>query len=322
MGKKDNYNKLLDQVKIIADKPGMEIMDILGNKDLGICDKDPQYSPHTILKLSYLNYYLGVFLPIANKYSDNVVFIDVFSGSGLVKIKNTEYTVLGSSLLAAKSVKNSRKGHNKKYGFDKIISIELEKDKAELLNSRFKALNIQNARALCGDSNDIISNLTEECKIENNSIVLLFIDPEGMEPIFNKYIQFYDSVHRVDTIMNYSWGVIRVQGKLEKHLDNSDYIKLEERMKNFIPNYTVGDNPDEKFLEFFENEFGKPMGSGVNIHDIGKKIAYSMILRINKTNSNTKWKEAMKDIENEISRHDDKTSLELLRTTLSGKTFF
>jgi len=323
MVKKDNYNKLLDQIKIIADKPESIILDTLRKENLGVCDKDAQYGAHTILKLAYLNYYMGIFLPIAHTYSDNVVFIDVFSGSGLVKIKNTEYTVLGSSLLAAKPVITSRKDQHKRYyTFDKIISIESDKDKAELLNNRFKALNIQNAKVLYGDSNEIISNLTEECKIEKNSIVLLFIDPEGMEPMFSNYIPFYNGVHRVDTIMNYTWGIKRVKGKLEKNLENIDYIKLEEKMKSMIPNYNIGDNPDEKLLEFFEKEFGKPMGSEVNIHDIGKKIAYSMILRTNNTYSNAGWIKGMEAIENEISHHNDNTSVELLRNAFSDKTFF
>jgi len=81
-------------------------------------------------------------LPIAHTYAPcNVVFIDVFSGSRLVKIINTECTVLGSLLLATKSLVTSRKGWHKKHAFDNITIIELNKDKAELLNSRFKALN-------------------------------------------------------------------------------------------------------------------------------------------------------------------------------------
>lgn len=57
MDKKDNYNKLLDQIEIIADKPGSVISDTLRKKDLGVCDKDPQ-------------------------------FIDVFSSSGLPACEN------------------------------------------------------------------------------------------------------------------------------------------------------------------------------------------------------------------------------------------
>ena len=69
----------------------------------------------------------------------------------------------------------SRQGQHKKHVFAHIISIESNKDMAELLNSRFKALNKENAKVLCDDSNEIISNLKEECKIESNSMVLLFL---------------------------------------------------------------------------------------------------------------------------------------------------
>ena len=100
--KKSDHDRLIDQLKVVADKVNKNTIDILKEKDLGPSMLDNEYKPHTVLKLAYLNYYMGVFLPIAHTYFDKIVFIDAFGGSGIVKIENSNYAVLGSTLLPAK----------------------------------------------------------------------------------------------------------------------------------------------------------------------------------------------------------------------------
>jgi len=300
MNKKDNHTKLLDQVKIISDNVNMNIKETLSNQNLEVCDKDPQYGPHTILKLAYLHYYIGIFLPIALTHSKDVIFVDTFGGSGLVRIKDSNFSVLGSALLAAKPVITINKyniGVNK-YNFHRIITMDRDKDRVELLNRRYQALGIKNAEALYGDSNDIIGTLESKYGIDNNSMVLLFIDPEGMEPNLSNYKKFYSDIKRIDTIVNFTSGVSRV---------------LPERVKTYIPSYKSGDDPAEQFVEYFENTIGKPIGSEVKIYSIGKSTPYSLFLRVNDTKSHAPWKDGMVDIEKQISQLDDKSCLDLLR---------
>ncbi len=299
MSKKDNHTKLLDQVKIISDNVNMNIRETLANQNLDVCDKDPQYGPHTILKLAYLHYYINIYLSIALSYSKDVVFVDAFGGSGLVMIKDSNYAVLGSALLAAKPVimNKSNVGVNK-FNFHRIITMDTDKNRVELLNRRYKALGIKNAEALYGNSNDIIGTLGSKYGINNNSMVLLFIDPEGMEPKLLNYKKFYSDVKRIDTIMNYTNGVGRVEP---------------ERVKAFIPSFESGDDPDEKLSQYFENTIGKPIGSEVKIYRIGKSTSYSLVLRVNDTQSHAKWKDGMADIEKQISQLDDKSCMYLLQ---------
>lgn len=314
MVKKDNHTKLLDQIKIIADNANMGIRETLADQNLDVCDKDPQYGSHTILKLAYLHYYIGIFLPIALKHSSNVVFVDTFGGSGLVRIKDSNYAVLGSALLTAKPV-TSNKFHIgvNKYNFNKIITMDIDKDRVELLNHRFKALGIKNAEALYGDSNDIIGTLESKYGINNNSMVLMFIDPEGMEPNLSNYKKFYSDVRRIDTIMNFTNGIDRVLAKIKNNPNTESAKKLADTLKNIIPSFEDGDEPNKKFDEYFEKVFGKPMGSEVKIYRIGKSTSYSLILRVNDTKSHAPWKDGIADIEKQISQLDDKSCLDLLR---------
>ena len=103
---KSDYQKLYDQIKFIADENGLNVLHLLEHNGLGATEQDNEYGAHTLLKLSYLNYYLGIFTRIANSRKNKggfskVLFIDAFGGSGLVRVRNTKYTVFGSSILAA-----------------------------------------------------------------------------------------------------------------------------------------------------------------------------------------------------------------------------
>ena len=135
---KSDYDKLRDQLKFIADENGRQVIAKLNSNSLGVTDVDNEYLPHTLLKLAYLNYYLGIFATIAasrkqNRGFSKVLFIDAFGGSGLVKIKNTKFTVLGSSILALLNDK-----------FDKVISFEIDENKADLLSKRMELISPEN----------------------------------------------------------------------------------------------------------------------------------------------------------------------------------
>ena len=134
--KKSDHERLTDQLRVISDKVDKDIIKILIANNLGPSTIDNEYKAHTVLKLAYLNYYMGIFLPVAHKYFNKVVFIDAFGGSGLVKIENSIYTVLGSTLLAATASVNGK-------GFDQVVSIDKDQDKSNMLKSRVRALNLK-----------------------------------------------------------------------------------------------------------------------------------------------------------------------------------
>lgn len=300
---KSDYKKLSDQIEIIADEPDKKNSSLLNENSLGLSPYDNEYGAHTLLKLSYLNYYLGIFTTVANSYKirgkySKVMFIDAFSGSGLVKIKNTKHTVLGSSILAAL---------NKK--IDKVISFEIDPDKAELLSKRLSIISPERYEVICGDVNSEIGKIVDS-QITPDTIVLFFVDPEGMEPEFSKLKSLIDKTKFVDIMMNYTWGVYRLEGRINKRFNENDL----KRMQKFIPGYLPGNTPDEKLLEVFENYFGKPRGNIVQIKSTPNKTEYSVILRVRKTYNDSKFVDPMVDFGNIISKYNGEDCVSILKT--------
>ncbi len=301
--KKTGYEKLYDQIKIIADKARHDILDTLEHNSLGASNIDNEYGAHTLLKLSYLNYYLGIFTRIAISHKkkggfSKVVFIDAFGGSGLVGIKNTKYTVLGSSLLAALNG-----------GFDKIISFEVDKERANILSKRLNLILPEKCQVINGDVNEEIGRIVDN-EITSKTIVLFFVDPEGMEPQFSKLRKLIDKTQYVDILMNYTWGVYRLQGRIEKNFSMPDI----NRMQSFLDGYKLGGTPDEALLEMFETKFGKPFGDNVPIKSKGEKTEYSMVLRIRRTQGGTKFIDPMKEFGKIIGSYSGEDCNNILRT--------
>ncbi len=300
---KSDYEKLSDQIEFIADEPDNKNISLLNENSLGISAYDNEYGAHTLLKLSYLNYYLGIFTTIANSYKvkgkySKIIFIDAFSGSGLVKIKNTKHTVLGSSILAAL---------NKK--IDKVISFEIDPYRAELLSKRLNIISPGRYEVICGDVNSEIKKIVES-QITDDTIVLFFVDPEGMEPDFSELKSLMDRTKFVDIMMNYTWGVYRLEGRIKKRFNKNDL----KRMQKFIPGYLRGNTHDEKLLEVFENNFGKPRGNVVQVKSTPNKIEYSVILRVRKTYNDSKFVNPMIDFGNIISKYNGEDCVSILKT--------
>lgn len=312
--KKPEIERLKEQISYIADKSGKGIIDKLKTNNLGPSNLDVEYPPHTLLKLAYLNYYLGIFLPIAGGYKakgmfSEIIFIDTFAGSGLVKIRGKEYYVLGSTLLAAT-------GNAKRYKFDKIFSIEIDIDKANLLENRCKALELSNVKVINGDSNEVVKNLVKE--INENTIIMLFIDPEGMEPTFSSYFPLVSATKYVDIMLNFSHGVRRLEGRIQNNLKKSDI----EKMESYFPNYNTNKSADEILSELFEERFGKPIGERVIIHDRGENEVYSIELRVRETQTGSKWIKGIEKFGNFISRINGEIALKYLEQVLNIQKSF
>ncbi len=300
---KSDYKRLSDQIEFIADEPDNKNISSLNENDLGISPCDNEYGAHTLLKLSYLNYYMKIFTTVASSYKakgkySKVIFIDAFSGSGLVKIRNTKYAVLGSSILAAL---------NKK--FDKVISFEIDPDRAHLLSNRLKILSPGRFEVICGNVNSEIEKVVES-QITPDTIVLFFVDPEGMQPDFSELKCLIDKTKFVDIMMNLTWGVYRLNGRINKRFNENDV----KRMQKFIDGYLPGDTPDEKLLEMFENKFGKQMGNTVQIKSTPGRTEYSLILRVRKTYNNSEFVHPMVDFGNIISKYNGEDCVSILKT--------
>ncbi|MDG6997917.1 MAG: three-Cys-motif partner protein TcmP [Nitrososphaerota archaeon] len=305
--KKDDYQRLTDQIRVLSDQTGKSILATLEANGLCASEVDNEYLAHTMLKLAYLNYYIGIFARIASSRKTRggftqVLFIDAFGGSGLVRIKGTDHVVLGSSLLASLNDK-----------FDKIISFEIEPPKADILKRRLDILAPGKAHVITGDVNDKIADEVRK-HVTARTIVLFFVDPEGMEPDYSQLSHLMRTTEYVDTMMNFSWGVYRLDGRIRKSSNLSDV----EKMRKFLPTYEPGKTPDESLIAMFEDVFGKPYGDRVDIRSRGNNKVYSMILRIRKTKGNTEFITPIREFGRIIDKYDGDNVYSVLET-IKGK---
>lgn len=312
--KKGLHDSLQDQIKILADRNGKDIIGRLKNANLYQNDSDISYDPHTILKLAYLNYYLGIFLRIAGKGKkdgrfDKLIFIDAFGGGGLVGIANTNHSILGSTLLAATAIASGNT-------FDQVITVEMDEKRSKLISKRCETLKLENVKAINDDINNVVQILPNLCNITPKTIIMLFIDPEGMEPEFSKFIPLTQATSYIDIMLNYTFGVRRLDGRIFYNQSSADI----ERMKKMIPNYTIGSDPEERLAEYFENEFGKPKVRQVKIHSKGNIEKYSMVLRVRRTINNSEWLKAMNSFGDFISSIDGLYALKTLEIVMGGQT--
>lgn len=300
--KKTDRERILDQVRILADHVGKDVFLRLNENGRELNKDDIEYGPHTVLKLAYFNYYLGLFTRIASSWKaghffDKVLFVDAFGGSGLVKVKGTKYSVLGSSILAALNP-----------FFDKIISFEIDGTKAKLLQNRLDIIAPGKCIVHNGDVNVLLKSIVDD-EITDRTIVMFFVDPEGMEPDFTELKYLTDRTKYVDILTNFTWGVYRLNGRILAQFNDNDI----KRMKMLIPTYVPGIDPSDAVLSMFEDMFGKPYGDRVEIKRTGRVTEYSLILRIRKTQSGTAWLGPMKDFGKIIGASDGDIALELLR---------
>lgn len=302
-----DQQRLEKQIAVIGDEVGKKVISKLKSANIGPSDADPQYGPHTLLKLSYLNYYLGVFLRIGGYRKqrgrfDKIVFLDAFGGSGLVRIAGSKYAVLGSTILAATA---SSSGST----FDQVISIEIDHKRASLLRERCSILGLSNVVVIEGDSNNEVQLLPRKVGIGPKTIVMLFIDPEGMEPQFSRFLPLSQATETMDVMLNATAGVTRLDGRIKNNLNPRDL----EKMKSFNPNYQVGDNSLESLIANFERDFGKQIGRTVEIHSIGLTSVYTLILRVRRTLNSSQWVEAMNKFGDFISSIDGQWALRTLQ---------
>lgn len=304
MGKprKTEKEKLSDQIRVVADETGHNLIKSLDEPIKWNASIDLEYGPHTLLKLAYMNYYMGLFTRIAKKWKkdgffNKIVFLDAFGGSGLVRIRNTNYTVLGSSLLARMNP-----------AFDKVISVEIDHKRASILEKRMKFASSDDSEVKHGDINDEIESIVDR-EVDDRTIVFFFVDPEGMEPEFSKLKCLMDKTQYVDMILNFTWGVYRLDGRIREKFNPKDV----DKMRTLLPSYSPGGDLNQAALETFNTMIGKPYGDKTDVHSIGARTEYSMILRLRKTQSDTSWLKPMIEFGRIISKYDGKYALKLLR---------
>ena len=170
-----------------------------------------------------------------------------------------------------------------KNGFDYSVHVEIDAEKCNYLQNRLaKIVNRNQFEIINGDSNQSINKVIDAInKKFKRPIVLVFVDPEGMEIKFSTLKALSDAFKTCDFLINVNgMGVARVAGKVEKGIENvkknlEDYLNADANV--ILNEFAEGGTPQGKYAAQIEQILGRQMGDTIQIHDYGKKVAYYLL---------------------------------------------
>ena len=239
-----------------------------------------EYGYHTAMKLVAMQYYAETFAKVVrkqvkNKTADGAVFLDLFAGAGLVRIKGSPRgDLLPGSTCCAGLIQD---------GFDYLVGIEKSPSKHAALKGRLAGImGEERFDVLCGDCNavvdDAISLIQERFK---RPIVLAFVDPEGLQIKASTLQRIGKAFKRCDFVINVNTeGLSRVAAKYEKGIHNVKK-SLEEFMGSDIEELIAalrGEPPQEMYHKrIVEKMLGKPVGSTIKIMESRGSVAYYLL---------------------------------------------
>jgi three-Cys-motif partner protein len=176
-------------------------------------------------KLDYLYRYLNMFTTsMHGKPWKGLHFIDLFSGPGKCKLRETQQILLGSPLLAL----------TLPYPFSQYFFADIDQTAIEALRNRCNSSpHAANIQYLVGDSNQMVTNIAGQIeKIDrqyikgqwSSSLNLAFLDPEGLELEWTT-VATLGKIKRMDLIIYYpQMGLSR---QMPKDIQNDSAIKID-----------------------------------------------------------------------------------------------
>ncbi|MDH3764989.1 MAG: three-Cys-motif partner protein TcmP [Nitrosopumilus sp.] len=297
--------KLLDIAKNIHDE---EIMN--------------QYAEYTALKLISISYYKTVFLNVvkrnekAKKYYDGAVYIDLFAGTGLVKLKETGDIIAGSPVCALSANESN---------FDYAVCVEKDKKKSQVLENRLaKIIPRDQFKVIQGDCNVVIQEVIQAIKSKfDNPIVFTFVDPEGMEIKMETLKLLNDSFKAQDFMINVgAQGVLRVKGKLDKGDMSTESTWNEywgdENAEALLYEISQGIRVEDKYQEKIAEVLGKKFGETIPIKGIPGNIEYYILAYSRATKGESKYTKALTMLKERIGK-EDKKSIRRMLDVISGR---
>ncbi len=162
-------------------------------------------------KYFYIGRYIDIFSTSMRKKWE-LYYIDLFSGCGKCRIRETGEEINGSALMAL----------NVKYPFKKYFFVDLNPIALEALNNRIKKTKfVDRIKLLEGDCNDRIDEIMQEIP-RKDSLCLCFIDPTGLQPSFPT-VERLTKDRRIDLIITFPEGMA-MKRNIEKFLKEEDSI--------------------------------------------------------------------------------------------------
>jgi three-Cys-motif partner protein len=257
----------------------------------------------TSKKLAVLQYYFDIYTRIQRRRLNKLFYFDLFSGSGLIRLKSINKFIFGSALL---SILVPLKISN--YLFDKYYFVEISKERADTLKiaiEEIKKLVSKNIEyeILVDDMN----NIDYEKYMKESEHSLVVIDPEGIEPKWKTVSKILDN--ECDVIFTFmTSGIQRLLGNKDEKVMNN--------VKEFIGEDTVPDDIDAQKLMKLYIEKIKSMGKEATIDILveAKHLKYNIIVAARKTSGGNPWLKPIEEIKPKLKISD--TDLEnILKVT-------
>jgi three-Cys-motif partner protein len=113
-----------------------------------------EFGPWSLIKLVALVYFANIYSPVIyskkDKWINNMYYIELFAGSGLCRIKNSNDVLAGSPILVAALSKRP---------FDKYILVDMDPDFCGALEKRLDKFNVER-EIIQADCNLAINEVT------------------------------------------------------------------------------------------------------------------------------------------------------------------
>jgi len=171
--------------------------------------------PWCVTKLIALAYFVDIYTKIIPKLSfiKKMKYVELLSGSGLCKIKETGDIIAGSALIAATMCSRE---------FDEYILVESDRKSCEALEKRMKVIT-PNVNIINKDCNEAISIVLSN--LENYDHYLAFIDCEGLEVNWSSIKTLLN--YPGDLLFNFQSSMIsRVVGRAKNSLGDKKRLDL------------------------------------------------------------------------------------------------
>ena len=267
-------------------------------------DRDA-FGEWTFLKLLTLAYYIDVYTIIAKEHFDEIYYINLCAGEGLVKLRGIKEIIAGSALLGKIVPRDNKK-------FNKIILVENNSDKS----LKLRAI-LPNAKVICEDANSVsvLSEIEKELVNENNNHYLAFVDPYTTD-IDWKTIEFLLEI-KGDLIINFMYSpVARIWGSYHSYKVN----QKEREKKKIILDQLFG---DESWLDIPPKDKGGSADDLLNLYiskirqhreivipiaikGLKGSFSYYMIVAIRKTKGSQNWVDTVEKVRDYVEKADDK----------------
>lgn len=253
-----------------------------------------EYREHTGLKLAALNHAVGVFTPIAaaqvakGTYARSV-FVDLFAGCGVNRIRGTGDILAGSPLIAA----NARKR------FDELVLVEKDPVNEAALRTRLQDIGCQNFSLVRGDCNQSVSSITS--RLGKRDLVFVCVDPEGLEAKWSTITAIRNTSPASDFFINLTFGAERAAAAARGGSPNQH--ELAGMMGMSLSDILL--NPDHTMSSRYEanvrSVLGKESGGSTLVTTDGGQPLYRLLIYGRRTKGDSPWEGAYSDIERRLS---------------------